>query len=212
MNYQKGQVNIAAIIITIIALAVIVAVVATQKKAPAPATEEPIVTEEEIPAVEEPEFLTEEKVTPPEPESSIFSLPPLLQFLGSSCLPTDPPSITVISPNGGEVYQAVDSILVTWTSCNIATSQEVFVYAIRPGPGFAVDESPSFMVTPLSLNDGQETIDIPVGFVPNGNGVYDDEFKMYVGANVVTDPANYPGPGTWQNYQDLSDAVFNILP
>lgn len=47
---------------------------------------------------------------------SIFVLPAVVK---ADCNPGDAPSITVISPNGGEVYNAGDEINVTWTSCNI---------------------------------------------------------------------------------------------
>ncbi len=44
-----------------------------------------------------------------------FTTPPVQ----TGCIATTPPSITVTSPNGGEVYTAGQQINVTWTSCNI---------------------------------------------------------------------------------------------
>ena len=42
----------------------------------------------------------------------------------SECTPSSAPSITVLSPNGGETYNSGENIDVKWTSCNIVDSKK----------------------------------------------------------------------------------------
>ena len=70
-------------------------------------------------------FLTQNPNTPPQspaPAQPNHNNPPLV-----SCAPTDPASITVLSPNGGEVYTSGQNITVTWHSCNGTDPQVTIV-------------------------------------------------------------------------------------
>ena len=51
----------------------------------------------------------------------------------SNCVSTTPPSITVLSPNGGEVYQAGQQITVNWKSCNIPANANIGIGMNWPG-------------------------------------------------------------------------------
>jgi hypothetical protein len=45
----------------------------------------------------------------------------------TACTATSAPSITVVSPNGGQSYTAGQSVTVTWTSCNVPASTPIFL-------------------------------------------------------------------------------------
>ena len=126
----------------------------------------------------------------------------------SDCLSTTTPSITVLSPNGGEVYQAGQQITVKWKSCNFTPSIsaggidiKISLSAILPS-----GENPTWTLSQssggFSANDGEELITLPVT-LENGTSLpYGKNFKIYVSRN---DPsAQMPGLG------DLSNNLFTI--
>lgn len=63
------------------------------------------------------------------------------------------PRIGVMNPNGGEVYQSGEQVLVKWSSCNVAATQQVVV-ALQSSLGTRVN-----LVT--TANDGTESVTIP---------------------------------------------------
>lgn len=76
----------------------------------------------------------------------------------SSCTPTTSPWIKLISPNGGEVYQAGQQITVRWESCNVSkTNQELVVSLWYGGPG----PNTGNLFAVATMNDGIETFTIP---------------------------------------------------
>ncbi len=108
-------------------------------------------------------------------------------------------SVTVISPNGGEVYRAGQQITVTWSTHNIPSTETIRIN-LTSGSAFAgvVD----------TINDGSETIILPTNtYMGNGNPwwsgmVYGSTFKVFVG--WLSPQAGNAG------VSDLSDKVFTI--
>jgi peptidoglycan hydrolase-like protein with peptidoglycan-binding domain len=88
------------------------------------------------------------------------------------------PSITVLSPNGGEVYKAGQQITVKWRSCNIKPTTFVKL-------GLYVDIGNNYgVVTSTSvLNSGQGIINIPAN-AKNNN------YIVMVGDNSVSGKSN----------------------
>ncbi|MFA6325245.1 MAG: peptidoglycan-binding domain-containing protein [Candidatus Paceibacterota bacterium] len=76
------------------------------------------------------------------------------------CRRSAPPSITVLSPNGGEVYTAGQQITVKWTSCNIPAGNMMPI-------GLSIYDSSNNQTLGVtltdnsSLNDGQEVVTLP---------------------------------------------------
>ena len=126
----------------------------------------------------------------------------------SDCISTTTPSITVLSPNGGEIYNAGQQITVKWKSCNFSPSISAGGIDIRisisaklpsgENPVWALSQSSGG----FSMNDGQELITLPIA-LENGTSLpYGQNFKIYVSRN---DPsAQMPSLG------DLSDNLFTI--
>ncbi len=106
------------------------------------------------------------------------------------------PSITVISPNGGETYAINDRITVNWKTTGILSSERLSIIRLRSySSGKAYDLAYNF------LNDGQEVITIPssvpVGAIPVGAYTLEIEIK----SSIV---------GTSVNVFDASDSYFKI--
>lgn len=110
----------------------------------------------------------------------------------AKCLPTSTPSITVLSPNGGEVYTAGQQMIVKWESCNISSNDQVFIQLAQG----ASSEGPEVIegIPYYSQNDNQETITIATSdFSFNRNN-----FRIQVTLNSD------------QNIFDYSDNYFKI--
>jgi len=76
----------------------------------------------------------------------------------SACTSTSAPSITVLSPNGGETFTAGQQITVKWSSCNIPVTKNIsFSLFMEENDGSAAG-SPLVFSTP---NDGQEVVTLP---------------------------------------------------
>jgi len=99
------------------------------------------------------------------------------------CNSNTPPSITVISPNGGETFQAGGPISVTWQSCNLPTSWVVVSLGLN---GYG-----TFLTDPETTDDGNETFTLPTS-LSSGN------YKIRIGHAAAT------------VQQDLSDNSFTI--
>jgi len=132
----------------------------------------------------------------------------LVPASATSCVPGGQPSITILSPNGGEIYQAGQQVTVTWKSCNVPQNSSV-------GISFTKENSTEWGVTPqttvgswtsnLTANDGQEVVTIPNSPIYNyPNFQYGGGFKMH----VVLYSSNVP-PLTMAA-QDYSDGYFTI--
>lgn len=83
------------------------------------------------------------------------------------------PSITILSPNGGEVYQPGQQITVKWTSCNISANTTLNI-------GLYVDIGNNFgaITSSTVLNSGQGIINIPTFNYTNNNAVSNNYIIM----------------------------------
>lgn len=77
--------------------------------------------------------------------------------IGTSCLSTATPSITVLSPNGGEVYTAGQQVIVKWTSCNVPNTLPVFI-SLEGNNNITTNIVDA---TQGVLNDGSELVTLP---------------------------------------------------
>lgn len=93
------------------------------------------------------------------------------------------PSITVLSPNGGETYKNDGSpITVNWWTSNVPASKKFDVIRLRVYPN-----GQEYNLATNVLNDGQEVIAIPSD-VPVGS--YTLEMKTYVNDTLVMDSSD----------------------
>ena len=95
------------------------------------------------------------------------------------CRRTAPPSITVVSPNGGEVYTAGQQITVKWTSCNIPANALVTIQL-----NDSISQTSYTNTSFFSVNDGIEIITLPTN-VSWLEMTYGMNFKLQV-AQVVS--------------------------
>lgn len=109
---------------------------------------------------------------------------------------TSQTSITVLSPNGGEVYHVGDPIIIKWKSENIPSNANVSI-VLTDSSATAWYKGYSMMLAKQDsvLNNGSYTTIIPMG-IPAG------QYKVWVWYN----PQGYPDTG----YLDSSDKPFSI--
>ncbi len=88
-----------------------------------------------------------------------FTLPLVYK---STVTPPTTPSITVLSPNGGETYTAGQQIMVKWNSSNITYPVSIYLDKVPVGyiPSFSNVISRVTLVS-STPNDGQEQITLP---------------------------------------------------
>lgn len=124
--------------------------------------------------------------------SNLASNSVMLNVVASNQVPT----ITVLSPNGGEVLRAGDQVTVKWkTSDNISkTASNIWIWAILQGSEnyYYVD-----LVTKHIINDGVETVTIP-------SNVSTGTYKMVVDVNGVVLTSDIGA------IEDRSDNYFTI--
>src|SRR3989344_5560097 len=97
MRYNKGFIGIGVIIAVIAAIVIGGGVVYYAAKAPAPSFQEPKISDYYQ--------LEDTKVPTQPPVAEQAPAPTAPSSQQNTCSPNDPPSVTVISPNGEEVYQ-----------------------------------------------------------------------------------------------------------
>ncbi len=107
------------------------------------------------------------------------------------------PKIKVMSPNGGEVYQAGQQITVKWSTCNIPANAQI---AIVLNDGVSGTNSTGFGSV---NNDGSEVVTVPVSASPFwGNSPFGQRFKIKLNYKLA-------GQTTWTD-GDNSDNLFSI--
>ena len=122
--------------------------------------------------------------------SKISVTPPTIsqQTLPAGCASTSAPSITVLSPNGGELYTGGQQFTVKWKSCNIPSSTllEVNIFG---------GNVMGFLAPNGTSNDGEETFKVGSDWSPAS------DYKITVGtplygfdnsALAVSDTSNNP--------------------
>jgi len=161
---QKGFTNIALIIILVLiagGVGYYFAKQGTKEESSQVKQEEP----KEVPTGP---FIGSENYVPP---------PPL-------CTSSTAPWIKVLSPNGGETFQANGQVPVIWQSCNLPTPWVVVSLREQNGSDFLLTD-------PETIDDGNET------FIPSSN-ISSGNYKIRVGHAAAT------------IQQDLSDNFFSI--
>jgi len=125
-----------------------------------------------------------------------------------SSITTSTPSITVLSPNGGETYTAGQQIPIRWNSLNFSPSGSaggldirIAISAILPS-----GETSTWMIPQsnggFSANDGEELITLPTTLENGAPLPYGQNFKISVMRNDPSAQLPYLG--------DLSDNFFTI--
>lgn len=118
----------------------------------------------------------------------------------STCGSSSVPSITVLSPNGGEMYQAGQQVTVKWKSCNIPSNYQWSIF-LSNAPASA-----NYLIASNTANDGIETFTVPSreqwSSPIDVDFQYGNYFKVQVSA--VNPPDNSPG------HTDYSDNYFAV--
>ncbi len=128
-----------------------------------------------------------------------------------ACNKNSPPSVTVLSPNGGEVYQVGQQIIVKWQSCNnpyipkqVAIKLEgtngAYTYLSKtnvndpnkPWLGVSVSDTGIYSTTIPAFSDIAQSS--TTNFLPGKN------FRVRVGIT----------PQEYNSYDDISDNLFTI--
>ncbi len=123
-------------------------------------------------------------------------------FIKSSCDTTQPPSLNISSPNGGETYHIGDSVTVTWTGCDpsqTAPYQLANLQLMDSATGGKWQIAGGG--TPIQIN-GTRTFVIPAT-APGLGTIGGSNYKMYI--HIGNMAATYNG-------FDESDATFSIVP
>jgi hypothetical protein len=104
------------------------------------------------------------------------------------------PTITIASPNGGEIYHVGDTILVTWSTTGIDSTDEVRIF---------LGGSTCLWYIDTVQNTGSASIVLPdPSTAPFGCGGYGKKFFIEV--------LHFYGPGS-PDARDYSDSTFSIL-
>jgi len=128
----------------------------------------------------------------------------------TTCNSSSPSTIKVLSPNGGEVYQAGQQIIVKWESCNI-TPNSIGIILIKHNISTTYTQSEEqsdyagFSLGNYStVDDGLEQITLPVSL--NNNLVS----GQYYFINVIGLGDN-THIGSGYTPKDYSDGLFTII-
>ncbi|KKQ34757.1 MAG: hypothetical protein US50_C0038G0017 [Candidatus Nomurabacteria bacterium GW2011_GWB1_37_5] len=119
-------------------------------------------------------------------------IPPVEDTL--SCTPTDSPSITVLSPNGGEVFQIGGQMSVQWSSCNVGPGS----VGIELIPAPATIPYPETYPLVWTYDDGVENVTLNVDLL--GRQIPPGSYKLSIPQPPETPPA----------VEDMSDDFFLI--
>lgn len=120
----------------------------------------------------------------------------------AKCLPTSAPSITVLSPNGGETYTAGQQITVKWKSCNIGnvvaidlfnSDMETWILAVENSTSLSLNATP---------NDGEEKV-----WLPNTSVFRPQPFEIGSDFKIRV---YWPDSGVGTSVQDFSDNYLKI--
>ena len=144
----------------------------------------------------------------------VSSTPFIKSYAAPICTPLTTPYITVIYPNGGEIFVANQQITVTWTSCNIPNTDKVKIYIwlngtfafpqlVSPtlGTGLLPNSGSAIVILPDPMTVPVWTTNVSVG---QASATYGQHYKV-----MVSDQFASPG-SLGQGKFDLSDNLFTI--
>ena len=106
------------------------------------------------------------------------------------------PSVTVVSPNGGNVFKPGQQISIVWTSCNIPVDDyiDITLFSYKKGV-----RGVSFLFD-AAINNGQTNITLPDKSVSNNASLeWGNNFKIFINRISKQSPAS-----------DFSDNYFSI--
>ncbi len=98
--------------------------------------------------------------------------------VSTGCTATSTPSITVLSPNGGETYIAGQQVTVKWTSCNVSADTKIALQLdspLMPNSSFGLGGN-----VPYLENDGVEVVTLPTTQLGLGGWQYGLNYKIKV--------------------------------
>jgi peptidoglycan hydrolase-like protein with peptidoglycan-binding domain len=127
----------------------------------------------------------------------------------NTCTPTSAPSITVLSPNGGEIYKVGDMVNVKWTTCNLSPSQNLLeIRLYNKNSGLTVpNQGTAAIYVKLPTNTGNENIG-PIDTFPASIGpAFGLLSSQIFGKNYSIEVAAPNGSGF---VTDKSDSEFSI--
>lgn len=109
------------------------------------------------------------------------------------------PSVTVVSPNGGEFFKPGSTLPIQWSSCNIAPSASMAVDLVSKN---TAGTTITFPLLTATANDGSQSVTLPTTttWAPM---IYGNNFKVVVRQRVFLGATAY---------QDQSDQSFTIAP
>lgn len=111
------------------------------------------------------------------------------------CLKTSAPSITVLSPNGGEVYQMGQAFTARWSLCNIPPITGQISIVLKD----TIDTTQLITLGTGQAGDGS----VYLAFPNSSSWAMGNRYKIM---------ARWQNPANNQWVQDLSDNVFTINP
>lgn len=117
--------------------------------------------------------------------------------------PTCNPSITVLSPNGGEVYHVGQTITVKWKSCNLPSNDLVNINLMRSSNVHVVTTPDASNQFPIGNGSAQITV-TATGVYPN-TVQYGNVYKILI--NAIEPSSRDAGK---VDAQDWSDNYFTI--
>jgi hypothetical protein len=119
----------------------------------------------------------------------------------STCDVNTTPSMTILSPNGGEVYQDGQQITVTWKNCNIPADANVY-FTLNYLNGS--DHGSMSLITGSTLNDGTELITLPK------LSVFNSTAGNYYTIGIVYNSSPFATAKNNNQIRDYSDNSFTI--
>lgn len=109
---------------------------------------------------------------------------PIIPAVSTDCTSSSKPSITVLSPNGGEIYQAGQQITVKWKICNVpANTQLTIGLSMSVASGSHTTSAPVIKNTP---NDGSESFILDSSIYDYFGKTNGYPFKIYIGSGGPT--------------------------
>lgn len=103
--------------------------------------------------------------------------------LAQICTPSAQPSVTILSPNGGETYRGAGSVItVNWKTDNVPATFRFDVVRLRGYPN-----GQEYNLATNVLNSGKEVVSIPSNLP---DGAYTLEIKAYLNDILVMDSSD----------------------
>ncbi|MEI7765496.1 MAG: Ser-Thr-rich GPI-anchored membrane family protein [bacterium] len=133
--------------------------------------------------------------------NSTFSIVANVPPITGTCISTTAPSITVLSPNGGETYTDGQQITVKWKSCNIPANHNVDIALVYFASNVGAIQ---YAITTSQVNDGLEVITLPTILSLRQGTNFGKNFRVFLQSHTSN-------PWVLDGF-DSSDNTFTINP